>query len=111
MLAPSLSYADNQTGTVKIGNQWFPVHTPTARELENLKTTTHGIHDWLQRQDGTICENPASPAVILMQKVWQDAKDHGTPLNYLDNPWPLLCSTNESQANDYFTHLNQGEIP
>jgi hypothetical protein len=111
LLAPSLSYADNNTGAVKIGNQWFPIHTPDARELNYLKATTNGIHDWLQRPDGTICENPASPSVILMQKSWQAFKDKGLPLSPLDNPWPLLCSTNESQANDYFTHLNQGENP
>jgi hypothetical protein len=109
--SPIMTFADNNTGAVKIGNQWFPVHTPTARELDDLKSTTHGIHDWLQRPDGTICENPASPSVIIMQKAWQAFKNKGLPLSPLDNPWPLLCSTNESQANDYFTHLNQGEQP
>ena len=103
-------YADNQT-TVKIGNQLFPVHTPTADELNDLKAMTQGVHDWLQRPDGTICMNPASAMTVIMQKGWQDAMDHGIRLSYLDNPWPLLCSTNESQAQDYFKKLNQGEIP
>jgi len=97
-------YANDQ---VKIGNRWFDKHTPTALELNDLKVTTHGVHDWLQRSDGTICMNPLSPTTVITQKTWQIqidyVKTHGGKLNYLDNPWPLLCSTNLSQALDYYS--------
>ncbi len=81
-------YANDQ---VKIGNRWFDKHTPTALELNDLKVTTHGVHDWLQRSDGTICMNPLSPTTVITQKTWQVqidyVKTHGGKLNYLDNPW------------------------
>jgi hypothetical protein len=104
MITGGKVYANDQ---VKIGNRWFDKHTPTALELNDLKVTTHGVHDWLQRPDGTICMNPLSPTTVITQKTWpiqiDYVKTHGGQLNYLDNPWPLLCSTNLSQALDYYS--------
>ena len=103
MITGGKVYANDQ---VKIGNRWFDKHTPTALELNDLKVTTHGVHYWLQRSDGTICMNPSSPTTVITQKTWQIqidyVKTHGGHLNYLDNPWPLLCSTNLTQALDYY---------
>jgi hypothetical protein len=102
----SIAFAQTSNDQVKIGNRWFDKHTPTALELNDLKVTTHGVHDWLQRSDGNICMNPLSPTTVIAQKTWQNqidyVKTHGGRLNYLDNPWPLLCSTNLSQALDYY---------
>lgn len=90
-------------------------HTPTPEEMKELNATTNGVHDWLQREDGKLCMNPASQATKNLQHDWQSQVDyvrtHGGQLNYQFNPWPLLCSTDESQANDYFARLNNGEIP